>query len=711
MRKIKIFGCLILLLAATGMQAQRYKVKTIFQLLGVENKKQPINSPASAKRGGDIYSEVAMDSKIGDEDELPDDDIQTTTAALADWLTKNPADTASLPSLTVYTLGFDYSNYALLNYTSAGYEMEDYNSKKIKKLGQFFYTSQAPHNGYGFNAYDENKNSMYYDGQGKLIFNHRFQYVEELTDKYYKIYEGKKIGIADSTGKIILPAKYDKALAFTFQGKPWFTVQDGDKTFFIEYGKAQPVMKNETGNPHAIPDFIAGRYWLLAGRVFDMQKREELFCNLEDNIDITTEAHSLLFIKRYLERDEDDGQSESERDREEKIFFDINGNLLFDQPVRESDRVGDSSYVIRVFDRDTMVKGKKYSLSKFGLANAKGTWIKKPVYDYMHDVTEGDAIVFITRPGLMSASGKILIPEGKYNIIDDAGKPGKFICKNGAISEVWDAATNTFTALEKNFFDIRTYTGLKKLGLMKAMAPRSNSYIIDTNYRLKDTTAWADIDVTWNSNLIACSPFVNGKKEYDAEKFYFTPSFQPVTVTYNGKTYNRFKEIDSLAPGVFFYRFNDGNNIVLTKEGKYFSTTCVGIEYDPFYNWYIGRGSRGTGILDNTGKELLPFSFSEIKTYSQLYRTASLSYDGETKLQQLEANGKLLFNGEYDNVKPITADYFIVAKNEVKGLLHRSGTVILPVKNKYLEIENGLIWYGYSEYSASSMPVSALAKK
>ena len=716
MKTIKFFCCLFLLVQSPALLAQQYEVKTIFQLLGVANKKRPLNDPApSQKDDRREYSEAVMDDAI--ENMTTGESLLKSTTMLAGWLLKHPVSKEPPAPFTVYTFGFSYPDYSLLQYSAAGYEAVKYIGKGTRNLGSFFYTSQPPHNGYGFNAFDEKKNSMYFDGAGKLVFDHRFQYVEEMEGRYYKFYEGRKTGIADSTGKIILPAKYDNAVAYTFRGKPWFTVKDGDKSWFLEYGKTEPVMKNTTGNPNIIPDFIDDRYWLLYGRVFDMQTREELFCNIEDEIDIKTEDHSLFFIKRYLRRYGDDERPQSKRDREEEIFFDVNGNLLLGQPVRESDRVGDSSYIIRVFYKDTIIKGEEFTLSKYGLAASSGKWIKKPVYGYMNDIDDADAIIFITaftdttRPGLMDPSGKILIPEGKYLAFDDAGKPGKFVCYNGSTSDLWDAATNTFTRLPKNFYDIRTYLGLRDMGFMKATAPRSKVYLLDSNYHLSDTTAWADVDVSYGSKLLACFPFVDGKKEYDAEKYFFTPSLQPVTVTYDGMTYTMFREIDSLAPGVYFYRFKNDNNIVRTKEGNYFATSCIRVEYDPFFNWYIGRSHRGTGILDNKGNELLSFSFSEIGNYSPLYRTASLSYDHEKKLQQLDEKGNLLFNGEYDRVEPVTADHFMVEKNGVRGLLHRSGMVIIPVAHQYLAAKYGMIWYGMSEYATTSIPINELAKK
>lgn len=46
-----------------------------------------------------------------------------------------------------------------------------------------------------------------------------------------------------------------------------------------------------------------------------------------------------------------------------------------------------------------------------------------------------------------------------------------------------------------------------------------------------------------------------------------------------------------------------------------------------------------------------------------------------------------------------------------RGLLHRSGTIIIPVAHQYLAAKYGMIWYGMSEYATSSIPIHELAKK
>lgn len=65
MKTIKFFCCLFLLVQSPALLAQQYEVKTIFQLLAVENKKRPLNDPApSQKDDRREYSEAVMDDAI-----------------------------------------------------------------------------------------------------------------------------------------------------------------------------------------------------------------------------------------------------------------------------------------------------------------------------------------------------------------------------------------------------------------------------------------------------------------------------------------------------------------------------------------------------------------------------------------------------------------------------------------------------------------------
>lgn len=721
MRKRILFLLLLQPSILSPVLAQKYKVRTIFELLKVPNVKKPLNISVTKFEAVDIAEEDKIGFLKPDGADLVGDGILQALLPLVEWLKLHPAGTKNKIEETVTKLKGPALRYdSRLQFKGSDFRIIT-SSGESKDLGKLFYIPAGDHAN-GLNVIDKEKGNRYYDNYGRLIFDNKFQYVEKEEDGLYRFFKGNKNGIADSTGKILLPAEYDQAHSFFFNKKLWFSVSKDKKIYYIESGSTKPFMINPTADAGYLPKIVANRYWIIRGRVYDMLKKEELFSSIKTSIHASNNDYPVFHIVRDIDLPKGEevapGLLDGKEDDGEEVYFDANGNLLMGQPLRGSDGLSDTTTFVKIFNKDTLVNGKKYAMHFYGIMHDNGTWLKKPVYPHMRiiDKEESNMVMFITRPwwisgkpGLMDAGGNIVIPEGKYIGFEDGGLPGKFVCYTRDQTELWDMKTNSFSPLDKHFFFIQHYGKLENMGLMVGRTTSNRSYLLNANYQLLDTTGWADISADLDEdNLIEFFPLVKGERDYYGERIITDRELKRISFTFNGKTYDTFMGVDSLAPGSYFYQRKDGKNIVRVKEGQYFMTNCEYMSYDPFYNWYIGRSKQnGVGILDETGKELLPFSFSGIGKYSSFYGTAKLEY-GEDKVQQLDKDGHILFENKYDKVTPITFNFFIVEKNGVKGILNRSGKEILPVTQHYLNIDKGIIWYGSEEKLAKSMAISSL---
>jgi len=706
MKVLSLFVLLFLFLMPSQLAAQLYKEKTIFELLKVKDLRNPLNKPSKSEKQEEILAEdekLMIDEAwtgVGHAEAMP------ALRKLADWLKIHPAGKkAQEPELRMDMIHKGPFYDSRLEYLNGGFRVVS-SDGQTQELGTFFYIP-AVRNGTGFNVSDKGEKSRYYNAAGQLIFDRKFGYAEADRDNCYRFYEGKKCGIADSNGKILLPAEYDEAYSFAFNKQTWFSVEKDGKRFYLEPGSAKPVMENENGRAAYLPEITANRYWVTNGRVYDMLKREEIFASINKEIHLLSDRWPLFYIERK-------GKG---KDGKEEVYFDAAGKLLLQQPLSGHNGLSDTTSIMRIFQKDTLVDGEKYSLFKLGIIHDKGQWLRKPVYDYLEQLGRTQTLVFITsrslrKPGLMDASGKILIPEGRFFHIDEGARNGQYVCIDDSVSLLWDRKTGLFTRLPKKYFIFRSFGDLEKMGFAEGITTDNEHFLLDTNYNLLDTTAWADISYPpYGSGLRATlSPFVNGKHDHYAEEVFLTADLKKLGFTWNGIEYKTFEDVDSLAPGSFFFRRKDKKNIVQVKPGQYFSTTCDMIQYDPFFNWYIGRMQNNTwGLLDENGTEILPFIFNQIDRYSYWFQTAQ--FTSGSQRMQLEASGNLLFDGKYTNVEPVTAGFFIVENDAKKGLFTRSGKEILPVKYSYAGIGLAQVWYGESEATAQSMPVGSLQEK
>jgi hypothetical protein len=709
MKSIRVYCLFILCFTSSLSFGQVYKVKTIFQLLKVSDTRNPLNAPASRDKSDALeeeFTKIAVDEAGINSGDKP---LAVLTKSLETWLQTHPASTKMDEPETLMNLTLKGPFYdSKLEYDGKNFRVvTDFG--QTGELGKLFYVP-AGKTGTGFNVLDKEMKSRYYDAAGRLLFDRKFSYVEKDKNDCYRFYEGKKCGIADSTGKVLLPAEYDEVYSFVFNKKNWFSVQKGKELYFLEQGSDKAVLKNENGRAAYLPETTANRYWVSNGSVYDMQKREELFGSINKVIYRASDIWPLFYIIIDAE-----GKEEEEK---KEIYFDAAGNLMLGQPVNEHNGLSDTTTILRLYIKDTLLRGENYPLYKSGIIHDKGQWLRKPVYNYLSELGRTNTLAFFSRglksgsPGLMDAAGNILIPEGRFWNIDEGGRPGQYVCCNDSASLLWDNKTRQFTKLPKKYFVFLCFDELEKLGMMEGITIDNKHYLLDTSYNLLDTTGWADIDLPSfrDGNMIGLLPFTNGKDDYYAEKTFITPGLKRLAFTWNETEFNTFTDVDSLAPGSYFMKRKDKKNIVQVKPGQYFSTECDLMQYDPYFNWYIGNKRSGWGILDENGKELLPFKFRIIRPYSKYFGASALISYGE-KQQQIDSKGQLLFDGKYDNVVPVTSNFFIVEKDDKKGLLHRSGKEILPVKYAYLELDKANIWYGADESSSQFIPVGSLQSK
>ena len=684
---------------------QRYTVKTIFQYLKVPDIKQPLQPgiiPEKKDQSTQVVESMVRPGSNGDR-------IDQYLTKIPKWIESNPPGKKPLPP-EIFDLAYTNNSRNLLQFFSGAYQLVDPAGTTLME-GHFFAIPGEWKRGRGINAIGEDGKPKYYSADGKLLFDGLFKFVEETWDGFFIFYDGKKAGVADREGKILLPAKYDLVHPFRFNNKAWFSVRDGSNNYVLESGDLNPAMMTAYFD---VPGVVGERNWVMNGNAFDMVSREQLFTSVKQPIKRPNKGNTAFYIEEKYETAIITREGKLQKASEiREVFFNNKGQLLLGQPILGTQDFNDSLWVGQVSRGDTVLNGINYILKSYGVFNTDCQWRLQPIYRLLL-VMDSSHLKFITgshdRPGLMDLKGNILIPEGRYKYIGKGGKPGKYICVTDTASFLFDAATKVFSAFDRPYYEISNKIA-EETGWLEGITKKNQYFLLDGSYRLADTTAFErisyDIGGMSSPHLIKGYPYTGERVGYGGNFYLYTPSLERVRVNFTGKTYDKFSDVDSIVPKGYLFKTADRKLIAQINPGEYFSTACTYLRYDPHFDWLIGENNdRRWGVISLKGDTIVPFVFSRIETYSPRYGTSSLEYGGNK--QQLDENGKLLFNGDYETVKPLSYDLFIVAKSGQRGLLHRDGREAIPVKYGYVEFKNGLLWYGSNFGDAKSATLFSL---
>ena len=158
---------------------------------------------------------------------------------------------------------------------------------------------------------------------------------------YYVIANNGKYGVADKSGKLLLPAIYSSASVFKTNGKLFFSVNEGNLYYIMEQGKNEKLFPGSYSNgPYVVKD----RYWLIDGSLFDMQSRKKLFCNIHQNIRVFDKEKGLFYILDNSTR--------------VSTVFDADGKIAFSEAIIWEGDVNNNTGIYRTVMYDTAGKNK-----------------------------------------------------------------------------------------------------------------------------------------------------------------------------------------------------------------------------------------------------------------------------------------------------------------------------------------------------------------
>ena len=396
-----------LLLFTTTTFAQKYTAKTVFELLNIDS----VGCEFTHANG--YLIEAKTDESVGyglERKTILINDISEYEGRIAMHFKNNKNTKTPFTKVgELYEEG--YGKVSIMR-RGNHYKLVDVKGRVLLS-DTFYYLDRYDLK--GFNAYKKGRKSFYYNYKGKLIFNQQFDYVQTELNGYYVIANNGKYGVADKSGKLLLPAIYSSASVFKTNGKLFFSVNEGNLYYIMEQGKNEKLFPGSYSNgPYVVKD----RYWLIDGSLFDMQSRKKLFCNIHQNIRVFDKEKGLFYILDNSTR--------------VSTVFDADGKIAFSEAIIWEGDVNNNTGIYRTVMYDTAGKNKTpVKKNRYGLLNKNRlTWQVPPVFTDLKNI-DGSLVVFADdkgKYGLMDTLGKEIIAAGKFRNFQNSGVPGLILC-------------------------------------------------------------------------------------------------------------------------------------------------------------------------------------------------------------------------------------------------------------------------------------------
>jgi WG containing repeat len=673
MKKYFLFATLLFTMQICT--AQLYKVKTIYELLNIK--------PGSCNIERRSNQEMATVSEAPyhrqDEKTFSINDITEKEEAIRNHFVKNK--NREIP-FTVIETYYNTQNTKLFKKNNQ-YKLID-GKGKVLLTDSFDYILKHQHDNFGFNAYKKGTKSIYYKSDGTLIFNNLFDFVHDEMNGYFKIVINGKYGVADTKGKLVLPAAYTYVSSIIkTKNNFFFLVTDKDSSYFTNSNtKKRFTLPTYSDYPYVLDE----NTWCIDGKVFDIVKMKRLFCNIKENIEVYDIKRKLLKIRK------ENGMT---------IIFDMQGNLQTKQEIYFLENFENNKSLALILEED--YKPNVILKTKTGIFNNSTLqWDSNPTYSIMK-VMDTNYYLFKTANenknfGLVDKNNNVVIDENKYDYILKTCIKDVFLCNNNTenYSLLFNVKTKKSTKLNYQ------YMGIEKSETPNyyiATYSKNNNYLkYFLNEKLEEISfpKFKSINYYSEIGMYRCELAENESTNYSNQKSIFLDkNLNKVTININGEMYEKLRYIRFMSSKTRLLELDD-ENYFLDINNKQIKVNENNIFHDTLQNYIVINRGGVYGIADLDWNTLLPTKFNYISyNYQSEYIIANVK-DGINYI--IDKNGKILFNGKYEYTRQMVNNYFMVKKGLYYGVVNKNDEIILPFEYQFMDWDYGGLRYG-SDYN------------
>ncbi|WP_367391495.1 hypothetical protein [Lewinella sp. LCG006] len=527
----------------------------------------------------------------------------------------------------------------------------------------------------GFVGY-EGGQCNYYSENGKAYLPKGYLHIQPLQQDAFIVMTPKGYGLLDVKGQELIPPvqlgitplqKGTPFLKVRYEDEKyyWFNVRNGQKTYFQ--------------NSYYGLNFFGDRYVIVDEQyLIDLQEGKSVFCGDKLKVKLLDAERGYLSVS-------------SESDPLLNYIINPAGQLISKMAFADVAAYLPTGHFVVGYVEDYDPDITQRILS--GVINEAGEWTVPARYNLLEQKLYAGKYLQLTQSyqefGLVSLTGEEPIPHRRYIYfgLEPDGEHLKVLWQEGQVKygELLNINSGEVTPLDA-------------LGYWKR-SPIGNCGA-DTVYRALNIAGHMLINAKDEPLLNEPAGFilknVGGKT--------FTIKRKAIV---DGKTVNIDEVVDCeghllykgtgqhqeivLDDNFLYLRKANGERVFQLPDGREIPAT----ENWSLHSWSFGEGQYvmfndhdRKGVISDKAEVVIPPIFDNLFFHPDL---GLIAFEYENQKQYLDANGELLFGGEYQRVEYAALGLFRIYKNGRWGIGRRDGTIILPAVYENAYLERGVI--------------------
>lgn len=540
----------------------------------------------------------------------------------------------------------------------------------------------------GFVGY-QGLQANYYDAAGNAQFPDTYLGIEPIQRQLFKVQTEAGMGLIDSVGNVILAPEYERVELLDEGKHPYAWAQP-----WSELGSQQMIQHLTSGQrtylkafPHNFR-FVNKRYAIVFDRfLLDLEQGRSVFCSNDLHVRYTYEEDYLVI---------------SRNGNQSEYLINLDGDLITTQPFVNIYQLGNGvGFKVGLPDGYQAGHGHRNSI---GIIDFAGNWLVRPRYRSIYVPKEAPGYYMgyqfdSENSAVFNLAGEELLPAYHYRSVrlsangdtlsaevypKDGGRPYElqYHLPTKKYSENRDLPYWQRSHF-KGCGEDSVFMAKNQLG--EVLINKAGEIIIPPQARIFLGPGPGRFN-TLSSKVPGTYKYY--RRWYDCQGNAFTFDI-------DGEAVDSFLTTFSMGDGSYFVQTDlEGGFVILKDHPLQYSDIPWAAYHGRLGSGYNVRNSLDQyGIITENGTTLLPPTFYSlgIDHYHGLLKFGQ----EEGKIQYLQSDGSVLFDGRYSDVRPLAhANAFRVKQNGRWGVVTVEGTELLPLRYKYIKQQNGWLQAG-----------------
>ncbi|WP_020538064.1 WG repeat-containing protein [Lewinella cohaerens] len=523
----------------------------------------------------------------------------------------------------------------------------------------------------GFVGYEDGRCNYYFE-KGKAYLKEDYLHIQPLAQDAFIVLTPKGFGLLGEQGEVLVPPvqmristlKGDAPfLKVTYEDEKyyWLNLLNGQKTYFQ--------------NNYFGLNFFGDRYVIIDGQhLVDLQEGKSVFCGDKLTVKLLDAERGYLSVSRAS-------------DPLVNYIVNPEGQLISEMAFAKVDGYLPTGHFVVGYVEDYDPDITQRILS--GVINEAGEWTVPARYNLLEQKLYAGKYLQLTQSykefGLVSLTGEEPIPHRQYFHfgLEPDGEHLKVLWKEGQdkYGELLNIHTGEITPLEELGYWKRSPVGNCGIDtIYKALNVDGHMLINGNDEPLLNEPAGFVMENAGGKTFT-----VKRKRVQDGRTF----SEDEVVDCQGNRLYKAVGQHQEIVldDNFIFQHKANGERVFQLPSGEAVPAT----EKWSLHGWSFGEGhyvmfndKDRKGVINDKAEVIIPPIFENLFFHPEL---GLISFEYEGQKQYLDAEGELLFGGEYERVEYARDGLFRIYKNRQWGIGRRDGTIVVPAvyENAYLD--------------------------